>query len=267
MYYDFQNKKWYFPVGDAPSTHIVKQSHIRLPKIVANEQLCMFTAKILGIDVPESFIINVGSRNKEDVLLATKRYDRKIDKQSKLLNELPVPYRLHQEDFAQALGIASEDKYEQNGGEYLKKAMQLLRDYSANPIVDQLKLWDICIFNYLIGNTDNHIKNISLLYSKDLKNIRLAPAYDIISTMIYDRSTENMALSIGGLYNIKVINREAFAKEAANVGLGQKIAMQRFDKLAAGFTKAMQQASLLLQQQGFDEAEEISRKILLNRSL
>ena len=45
----------------------------------------------------------------------------------------------------------------------------MIRNYSANPMEDQIKLWDITVYNYLIGNTDNHIKNLSLLYSKDLK--------------------------------------------------------------------------------------------------
>ena len=35
-----------------------------------NEQLCLRTAKILGIDVPESFIISVGTG--EHILFATK---------------------------------------------------------------------------------------------------------------------------------------------------------------------------------------------------
>ena len=30
LYYDEQKDKWYLPIGEAPSTHIVKQSHIRL---------------------------------------------------------------------------------------------------------------------------------------------------------------------------------------------------------------------------------------------
>lgn len=41
LYYDEKQKQWYLPIGTAPSTHIVKQSHIRLKKIVANEQLCL----------------------------------------------------------------------------------------------------------------------------------------------------------------------------------------------------------------------------------
>lgn len=39
LYLDSKNNKWYFPKGKAPSTHIVKQSHIRLNGLVTNEQL------------------------------------------------------------------------------------------------------------------------------------------------------------------------------------------------------------------------------------
>ena len=77
-----------------------------------------------------------------------------------------------------------------------------MKKYSSNPMEDQLKLWDICVFNYLIGNTDNHIKNVSLLYASDMASIRLAPAYDIVCTMIYPSSTTEMAVSIGCEYDI-----------------------------------------------------------------
>ena len=262
LYYEPESKKWFFPEGNAPSTHIVKQSHIRLKKIVANEQLCMLTAKNLGIEIPDSFIVNVGSDNMEDILFATRRYDRKFDAESAVLNGLRVPYRLHQEDFAQALGIAAGDKYEKNGAAYLKRSMNLLRSFSSDPIADQLKLWDICIFDYLVGNTDNHIKNLSLLYSKDLKSIRLAPAYDIVSTMVYDSSTEDMAMSIGGIYNINDIDRKAFEREALNVGLGKNMALKRFDKMVAGFCDAIDTASLTLMSQGFEYADIIKQEIL-----
>ena len=36
LYYDNEKDEWYLPYGDAPSTHIVKQSHVRLKNIVAN---------------------------------------------------------------------------------------------------------------------------------------------------------------------------------------------------------------------------------------
>lgn len=261
LYYDAKREKWYLPIGEAPSTHIVKQSHVRLKKIVTNEQLCLLTAKNLGIDVPESFIVTTDD-NEENVLFATKRYDRKFVSDNRTLRGMPVPHRLHQEDFSQALGIAASSKYEKNNEGYMKMLFDVIRSYSTEPMTDALRLWDICVFNYLIGNTDNHIKNLSLLYSEDLKSIRLAPAYDIVSTMIYKSSTENMALSIGGIYNINEITREAFEKATVQVGIGTKMAMKRFDSMVSGFSDAMNQAKAELKQQGFEQVEQISEQIM-----
>ena len=179
-----------------------------------------------------------------------------------MLNDMPVPRRLHQEDFAQALGVAASNKYEKNNEGYLKKLFDVIRAHSADPMTDSLKLWDICVFNYLIGNTDNHIKNLSLLYSEDLKSVRLAPAYDIVSTMIYQSSTENMALSIGGICNINEITRASFEKAASQVGIGPKMAMKRFDAMVKGFETAINQAKEELKSQGFDQVEQICEMIM-----
>lgn len=207
LYYDKADSQWYLPLGSMPSTHIVKQSHVRLEKIVVNEQLCLLTASNLGIKVPNSFIINSQKMQGENILFATERYDRKFKKENYMLKDLQIPFRLHQEDFAQAMGISSSMKYEKKGDHYLKKMFEVIKKYSSNPLEDQKKLWDICIFNYLIGNTDNHIKNVSLLYAENLNDIRLAPAYDMVSTMIYESSTENMSLGIGGIYDIRKITK------------------------------------------------------------
>ncbi len=261
LYYDECTGQWYLPIGDAPSTHIVKQSHVRLKKIVANEQLCLLTAKNLGIEIPESFIVTTESPEEEDVLFATKRYDRKFSADSRHLDGLAVPYRLHQEDFSQALGIAASEKYEKNNDGYLKKIADVIRNYSSSPLEDLLKLWDICVFHYLVGNTDNHIKNLSLLYSEDLKKLRLAPAYDIVSTVIYESCTENMALSLGGAYRIYDITRDSFKKEAERIGLGTEIALRRFDLLVSAFKKALETAAEELDHAGFSGTSEISRLI------
>ncbi|MGN1165213.1 MAG: HipA domain-containing protein [Lachnospiraceae bacterium] len=262
LYYNEKEKKWYLPIGEAPSTHIVKQSHVRLKKIVANKQLCLLTAKYLGIEIPESFIVTTDVNDEEAVLFATKRYDRRFVEDGKRLNGMSIPRRLHQKDFAQALGIAASDKYEKNGEGYMKKLFDVLRAYSADPMTDSLKLWDICVFNYLIGNTDNHIKNLSLLYGEDLKSIRLAPAYDIVSTMIYKSSTENMALSVNGICNINEITRESFEKEASQVGIGTKMVMKRFDVMVNGFVDAIRRAKEELQAQGFEQVEQICEMIM-----
>ena len=58
---------------------------------------------------------------------------------------MPMPRRLHQEDFAQALGIAASHKYEKNKEGYMKKLFGVLRLHSADPMADSLKLWHICL--------------------------------------------------------------------------------------------------------------------------
>lgn len=261
LYYDENNNEWYLPKGSAPSTHIVKQSHVRLDGIVTNEQLCMMTAGNMGIEIPESFIVNVGDGRDEEVLLATKRYDRAIKDGLKKINGLNVPYRLHQEDFSQAMGISAHNKYESENTGYLKMMFEIIRQKSFNPIADQLKMWDICIFNYLIGNTDNHIKNVSLLYDDELKTVRLAPAYDILSTVIYTSSTRDMAFSIGNEYDIEKITRDSFRREAANIGLGEQMAMKRFDYLANAFPYALNKACDELLDKGFNKAIDIYERI------
>ncbi len=264
LYYDGCNKKWYKPTGDAPSTHIVKQSHVRYADIVTNEQLVLTAASKLGITVPESFIINVGAAGDDEVMLATKRYDRQMPERLAAEGELIRPLRLHQEDFAQALGIPSHDKYEKGNSHYLPMIFNLVRNYTANPIKDELRLWDKLVYDYLVGNTDNHIKNISLLYSENLRSIELAPAYDIISTVIYNGSSTDMAIGIGGERNISNITREHFEKAADGVGLGKKLALSRLDMLSEHFADAFEEAANELTSAGYIRAHDIKEQILRN---
>lgn len=231
LYYDESSDKWYLPVGTAPSTHIVKQSQVRLSGIVTNERLSMLTAAKCGIDTAESFIINTGSADKEEILYATKRYDRLITDGSRKIGALLRPARLHQEDFAQVLGIPSSRKYEKEDDHYLAQMFKLLREYSTDPIEDQLKLWDRVIFNCLIGNTDAHIKNFSLLYSPDMRSIRLAPAYDIVSTVVYESSTREMSMKIGKAMDIDDVTEKSFEQAASEAGLGKSLAMKRYNKI------------------------------------
>ena len=215
LYYKIDTNEWYLPIGAAPSTHIVKQSHVRLDGIVTN-----------------------------------------------VMDGLTVPFRLHQEDFSQAMGISSGHKYEHNGEGYLKRMCDILKKYSSNPMEDQLKLWDICVFNYLIGNTDNHIKNVSLLYASDMASIRLAPAYDIVCTMIYPSSTTEMAVSIGCEYDIHKIKREHFCRELKNIGIGEKLAMRHYDDMLSRIESALEESCETLMQQGFIQAKDMKKRIL-----
>lgn len=262
LYYNSDNNKWYLPKGDAPSTHIVKQSHVRHKQIVLNEQLCIQTAKRIGIAVPESFIVSNGSQSDQDVLYATPRYDRPLS-ENKIIDGLKCPYRLHQEDFAQALGIFASDKYEKVPSGYMSRMFDLLRHNSVNPIEDQIALLRIIIFNYLIGNTDCHVKNFSLLYSEDLKSKRLAPAYDLVATRVY-RTTSNMSFYIGGELDITKINRNNFTISASEIGLSQKMVLDNFDYVANKLEGAMTEAAEELANKGFENSILLKKEILGN---
>ena len=262
LYLDEKDGRWFLPHGDAPSTHIVKQSHVRLGGIVTNEQLTMKTAGLCGLTVPDSFIINVGESRDEDILLATERFDRLFTGNGIFLQGLEVPKRLHQEDFAQAMGIPPALKYETEDRNYLGRMFALLRKVSSDPIRDQLALWDLLLFDFLTGNTDNHIKNVSLLYDPGLKGIRLAPAYDIVSTCVYDASTRDLAIRLGSGKSLDDTSRGSLIEAAGKAGIGESVAMGRLDAVAGRFENALKESGRMLAEQGFPGMDAFVAKIL-----
>lgn len=148
----FKNGKVYLIRGGAPTTHILKPMIQGIKDSAHNELFCMRLAKHVGIDVPHASIYFAH----ETPYYIVERYDRFIDHNGKIT-------RIHQEDFCQALGIAPEMKYEREGGPNIKMCQEIIAQHVARPAVDKIKLLNIIIFNYLIGNADAHGKNISLL--------------------------------------------------------------------------------------------------------
>jgi len=153
----------------------------------------MRVAKGMGINTPE-----VEIRKAKDIpyLLIT-RYDRKI--------KADAVKRIHQEDFCQALGVLSTDKYQSDGGPGFKQCFDLAKitEFPAKTIEALMKT---LMFNFLIGNNDAHGKNFSLLYREEKP--MLAPAYDLLSTEVYPQLDKEMAMKID-VYNKEKLN--AFA--------------------------------------------------------
>jgi len=257
LYYDEADDKWLKPYGIAASTHIIKQSHVRLDHLVLNENICMLAARRLNIDVPKSFIVNVGTGKDEELLYAIERFDRLRMGDGGIC----TPHRLHQEDFAQALGIPASEKYEIEDKDYLKRMFELITDYSANPIEDGLKLWDRIILNYLIGNTDAHVKNYGLIYSDDLKSIRLSPAYDIVCTRIYGNRND-MSIMINGKLDCTSVERDDFVAVAKKVCIGQKVAMEHYDFMANNIEHALKESVMEMKDMGFEEANELGERMI-----
>ena len=256
--------KWYLPKGSAPSSHIIKQSHVRFDSLIVNEQLCQIAAKQLGINAAESFVINLGKGNDNDILFATKRYDRSFIDSTRLIDGVLRPFRLHQEDFAQAMGIEAKNKYEKFPDEnYLARTFELIREHSYNPIEDQIEMWKRVTFCYLVGNTDCHIKNASLLYSPDLRRVKLAPCYDLVSTTVYGQAKRAMAFSINGKYNISDITKVDLTIAAEACKLSSKLAIKVLDELADSFENTLKNVATQLVDEGLPTATEVCNRILM----
>lgn len=216
------------PLGGAPSTHILKPGVERFAGVVFNEHLCMRLAAASGLPTAA---VELRSVDGMDYLLI-QRYDRT---HRQTLSGSTILERLHQEDFCQAHGIVSEMKYQKEGGPSLKQCFSLLRNVSSAPVLDLRRLLDAVIFNYLVGNNDAHGKNFSLLYHRigtENPEIRLAPLYDIVSTIYFPELSQTMAMKIGDEYSSERLLPKHFEQMAGEARLGKPLVRQRVSELA-----------------------------------
>lgn len=109
-----------------------------------------------GITVPD-FKINIVN---ELPVLLSKRFDRK--------KTARIP-------FLSAMSMLNANDNE--AGSYLDLA-DAIRQYGSYPEKDLKQLWRRMLFNVLISNTDDHLRNHAFLYDRD-RGWHLSPAYDL----------------------------------------------------------------------------------------
>lgn len=218
VYYDDEN--YHLGYGAFPSNYIIKPAIEDLDGTVENEAFCMALAHELGLDVPRTFI----HQHEEIRVFVIKRYDR--------VTTTAGTIRLHQEDFCQALGIPPEFKYESEGGPSLAACFNLVRNVSIRSGKDVLSLLNWVIFNYLIGNSDAHGKNISLLLLPE--GPILAPFYDLLSTRIYAHYglASGLAMKIGGVSDPDSLQKKHWEQFAEEVGIKPRLVLTRVAELA-----------------------------------
>lgn len=177
------------PQHGCPTTHILKPAIDLLEETVQNEYLCLRIAHRLGIQAAHAEI-----RQAEGIpYLLVARYDRYLSEDGRIS-------RIHQEDFCQALGVPSAYKYQREGGPGFRECFDLLRR-TTRPVLDRNQLAELMVFNFLMGNTDAHGKNFSLLHGRN-GEIRMAPAYDILCTRVYSGLTDRLAMKVGSEYEM-----------------------------------------------------------------
>jgi serine/threonine-protein kinase HipA len=171
----------------APTTHILKTPRIRDARDAVLERTSALLASRAGLDcvVPERLVFG------GHACLSIERYDRTVTN--------GIVRRLHQEDFAQALGLPASFKYERNGTEgrvFDAAAVFGLLLKTATPVRSISNFLKLTLFNACVGNADNHAKNHALLYV-DGPSPHLAPAYDLLPTRLDPALTSEMGFRIG----------------------------------------------------------------------
>ncbi|MDR1162638.1 MAG: type II toxin-antitoxin system HipA family toxin [Candidatus Accumulibacter sp.] len=209
------------PPRQAPSSHILKPEVADLPGSAHNEAFCLTLAAACGLKATRASVYRV--KYSEHVFLLVERYDRRRGLDGQL-------ERLHQEDFCQALGIAPEYKYQNEGGPNLTACFELLRSSIRSSAPEILRFLDGVIFNALVGNNDAHAKNFSLLYDKEYPT--LAPLYDVLCTAAYPHLSDKMAMKIGGRYRFGDLFPRHWEGFAKSIGLSSSQVKKRVLQMA-----------------------------------
>jgi serine/threonine-protein kinase HipA len=194
----YRQGRFFLPTQGGATTHIIKPpiQHSGIKESVYNEYYCMELARAAGLHVPACFVLPG-----RHPLFVIERYDRSQAKDG-------LVKRIHQQDFCQAQGFTSEQKYEDKDGPTIKQDYELiLKHIPAKKRFSCLTSFlDWVAFNLLIGNNDSHSKNISLLLQSD--GLTLAPFYDLLCSAIYPRLQREFSFSIGGQRDFTKISKK-----------------------------------------------------------
>ncbi|MFE1317481.1 type II toxin-antitoxin system HipA family toxin [Kitasatospora phosalacinea] len=176
------------------------------PELPANEHAVMSWAGLAGIEVPEHLLarstdlhgLPQGVALPGERAFAVRRFDRVSGT------------RVHQEDFAQVLGVRPVDKG--RIGVELELLAQVVVQVCPPEDLDELvRRMVFCIGS---GNTDEHLKNWSLRYP-DGRRARLSPAYDLVCSTAYPAfRNSRLTLSISGQRDIRYLTADHFRRMA-----------------------------------------------------
>jgi serine/threonine-protein kinase HipA len=131
------------------------------------EVLAMALARKAGLTVPDVRLLAVAGRP----VALIKRFDRRENQRIPFLSAMSL-LGLNDGDDATYTDIAES-----------------IRMYSSEPIVDLHELWRRVVFNVLIGNLDDHLRNHGFLYDRDDK-WRLSPVYDLNPVPLEEKARE-----------------------------------------------------------------------------
>lgn len=167
-----------------PTGYILKPQVAEFEALPEAEQLVMTMADVIGIStVPHALITGNGR-----LAYITKRVDRVFQKNAVQM--------LAMEDFCQLDLRLTQDKYR---GSY-ERCAKIIDRYSSRSGLDMTELFLRLLFSFVVGNSDMHLKNFSLIETAEGSGqYLLSPAYDLLPVnVIMPEDKEQFALAMNG---------------------------------------------------------------------
>lgn len=197
--------------------YIVKSWGADYPHLAANEFFCMTAAKRVGLPVPEFHLSENGG------LFVMKRFD--IDPTEG--NSLGF------EDMCSLQALGTAQKY----GSTYERVARTIKDFVSGEFLQGAReqFFASLVLSCMIRNGDAHLKNFGVLYERPGQPVRLAPVYDMVTTVAYI-PRDVPALSLAGTkkwWPRKILEKFALAHLALPVGKVGQI----FEEVAEGVTE------------------------------
>jgi serine/threonine-protein kinase HipA len=231
----------YEPLPATPSTQILKPNHQSgdYPASVMNEYFIMRLAQRVGMNVPD-----VHRLYAPQPVYLIDRFDRNTPTTASgdLASRADQVERRHVIDTCQLLNKARNFKY---SAAHLDTLVAAIAQCRAK-VAARLQLYRWVAFNILVGNGDNHLKNIS--FTVGANGIDVAPAYDMLCTTVYDTrafAADNakwphteLAFSLPGAGTFGDVRRAHVLAAGAGLGLARGTAVRELDRLLTALPAA-----------------------------
>ena len=185
-------------VEDENGSYLAKFASIKDQlDVVSLEAAGMELARQAGIDTAETRLFSLGSRQ----CLLVKRFD---------INEAGGRNHL-----VSMQSLLKADGYYNAGYSGYRELAEVIRHVSTQPGQDLRRLYRQMVFNVMIGNTDDHLKNFLILHNDE--GWRLSPAFDLVPNIGFNREH---VLRIG--YDNRPPDFETLLQEAGHFGLKRR---------------------------------------------
>lgn len=203
-------------VVNYPTGYILKPQVKEYRALPEAEQLVMCMADKAGIATVPHALVKSG----DSYAYITKRIDRVFADKSRT-------QMLAMEDFCQLDLRLTQDKYK---GSY-ERCGKVIKQYSSASGLDITELFYRLVFSFIVGNSDMHLKNFSLIETETgSEKYHLSPAYDLLPVnVIMPEDKEQFALPMNGKKTN--IRRKDFLVFADGCGITKSSAEKMIERL------------------------------------